>query len=296
MTRTIQRSLQLLQLEMTMTSVLMSLPIMNLFFTDHIGMNMSEIGISQAVCAVALCLANVPTGWLADRFSRKACNIIGDAGVVGALLFYAAAQTFSDVIIAELAFGIAAAFSNGADAGLLRAYCNQLGTSYARVNARVNSWRPLVEIAGVSVGGLVGAYQPRLAIALSAIPFAVGAIISTQLVEVGEKRTGNTQPLRDMGAIVWHSLWHNRPLRWSLVAAVIARESTHPLVWLFTPLLLLAGVPPQIVGIAWALNLVAQCGRELAARTRGHCCSGTGKRSLLRELFLRSPPPSWRFM
>lgn len=263
----LQRSLMLLKAENVLTSVLLAMPIMNLFFAEEIGMTMSEVGLSQALCGIAILALNIQTGWLADRFSRKACNLGGDIIITVALAFYAFAQTFSDVVFAEILFGIGAAFTSGADTGLLRAHCAILGESYGKVNAQLQSYRLIAGAIAMAIGGAIGAYDLRLVMGLSAVTFGIGAILSLFIEEVGERRVNQISPLRDMAQITKHALRGNKHLAWSIAAYALGNESTHAMVWLLTPLLVVAGVPAQIIGIAWALNIaVAWCGARLAER------------------------------
>lgn len=263
----LQRSLKLLQIEAVLTSGVFAMPILNLFFASEIGMSLAQVGLSQAIFTAVLLLLNIPTGWLADRFSRKACNIAGDLIAAGGFVFYALAHSFTDVVIAEIVLGIGMSFSGGADVGLLRAYCQALKQSYARVSARVARWRPLSEMFAVSLGGLIGSQQPRLTIALSGLTYLAGAIISMFLVEAGERRVSTVHPLKDMWRIVAYALHGHRRLRWSILSFALSREATHPLVWILTPLLIFAGVPASVIGIAWALNLAAAwLGAKLAGR------------------------------
>lgn len=263
----ITQSLRLLRTEAIITSAVLAMPIMNTFFSD-IGLNQGEVGLSQALFTVALLMFNIPTGWLADRFSRKACNAAGDAIVAGGFLFYALATSFSHVVAAEVIIGIGLAFTHGADVGLLRAYCQRLKRSYHTESALIATLRPLAEALAVILGGIIGAYEPRLAIALSAVPFIAGSILSLFATEVGTRRTSKQLPamhlgrqirhaLADMKTITVYALHGHKDLAWAIIAASTAREITHAIIWVLTPLLLLAGVPVAIVGIAWALNLGA---------------------------------------
>lgn len=255
-----------MQAEMVVTNVLIAIPYLNIFFIKEIGMDFAQVGMSQAVCAIIFVVANVPIGWLADRFSRKVCNVIGDAGVVVVLVYYSGVDSFAEVVLAELLYGLAVSFSNGADAGLLKAYCERLKKPYHQANATVSTWRPIMEIVGVSFGSLIGATNPRLVILLSAGPFLVGALLSLSLVEVGERRESDQPPLADIWEIVTDSLRHNKQLAWSIATAVISRESTHPLVWLLTPMLVIAGVPEALLGLAWAIYLAVSSVAALIAR------------------------------
>lgn len=263
----LQRSLTLLQIEAVLTSSVFAMPILNIFFANEIGLNLAQVGLSQAIFTAVLLLLNIPTGWLADRFSRKACNIAGDLIAAGGFVFYAMAHSFADVVIAEIILGIGMSFSGGADVGLLRAYCQALKQSYVRVSSRIARWRPISEMFAVSLGGLIGSQHPRLTIALSGLTYLAGAIISMFLVEAGERRVSTIHPLKDMWRIVTYALHGHKRLRWSILSFAFGREATHPLVWILTPLLIFAGVPVSVIGIAWALNLAAVwLGAKLAER------------------------------
>ncbi|NCU30070.1 MFS transporter [Candidatus Saccharibacteria bacterium] len=267
MTVKLRRNLRLLKTENVLTSVLLAMPVMNLFFAEEIGMTLPEVGLSQALCGIAILALNIPTGWLADRFSRKACNIGGDSIITVSLIFYAFAHTFSDVVFAEILFGIGAAFTGGADTGLLRAYCKELGESFVKTNAQLQSYRLIAGVIAMAIGGAIGAHNLRLAVGLSAVTYAVGAILSLFIEEIGERRINQTGPLRDMAQITMHALHENKRLAWSIAAYALGNESTHAMIWLLTPLLVIADVPTQIIGIVWSLNIaVAWCGTRLAKR------------------------------
>lgn len=259
-------SLQLLKTEAIITAALISMPVMNSFF-ESIGMNQGQIGISQALFTVALLLFNIPTGWLADKFSRKLSNAGGDALAALGFVLYAFAQNFAWVVTAEIIIGIGLAFTNGADVGLLRSYCDRLGKSYGKVSASIAFWRPLVEAGAVLLCIVLSGLGPRWLIALSAIPFALGAIISLCVQEVGEHRelaphatvresmwNRVRRALADMRWIIQFALHGHKDLAWAILAAAVSREITHAIIWLLTPLLLLAGVPAWLLGAAWAFN------------------------------------------
>lgn len=266
---TIQQSLRLLRTEAVITSMVIAMPIMNLFF-ESIGLSQGQIGLSQAIFTVAVLFFNIPTGWLADRFSRKVSNALGDTIAAGGFLFYASADSFLHVIIAEIIIGIGLAFTQGADVGLLRAYCQRLKRDYRREASLIATLQPLFSMAGAVIGGIVGAHSPRLALLLTAVPFMTGALLSLFVKEVGTHRTASTREtpeaslrsqlsyaFKDMRRITVYALHGHKDLAWSIIAAAIAKEITHAIVWILTPLLLLAGVPAEIVGVAWALNLGA---------------------------------------
>jgi MFS family permease len=250
-------SLRLLQIEIVITGTAMAMPIMVPFY-HSIGMDQGQIGLSQAIFTAALLLINIPTGWIADRFSRRMSNAIGDLGCALALLYYAQASGFGDVVVAEIIFGISLAFSQGADNALLRAYAQLLDSSgklFLRQNSLLASWQPIAQIIALAIGGVIGASDPRLAIALSAIPYFAGSLLSLFVKEQGEWLVSqHKNPLRDMVRVTRASVGTDPHLRWLIIGHGIGREITHVMVWALTPLLLFAGVPLGIVAIGWIVN------------------------------------------
>ncbi len=274
--RTLRRSFTLLQVEMVLTKTLLAMAIMTPFFYS-IGMNQAQIGLSQAFFTVALLLLNIPTGWLADRFSRKWCNIGGDALIIGALAFYSTANSFGDVVIAEIIFGVGAAFSQGADAGLQKAFCKLFAFGDSKredelirsSNSIVGGLQFCLQALFVIAGGVIGAADMRLAILLSAVPYVVGLVCILCMKEVGEKAPSHHRnPFKDM-ALALHLAHRDKKLRSTITAYAVGREVTHVMVWGATPIALLAGIPAVLIGLAWALNSLAGLGGTLLARRYG---------------------------
>lgn len=263
----ITRSLKLLSIESIITSGVFAMPIFTSFFQYEIGMSMTQIALSQSLFTLALLVLNVPLGWVADRFSRKWCNIAGDVICAGGFIGYSQATTFGEIVVFEIVLGIGLAFSGNADFALFKAYSALAGLTYEKLIARLTSWRFVMEIVAVLSGGYIGATNPRLAIGLSAVQSIIGAVLCLFIVEAGARRVTESHPVRDMLNIARYSLSENRPLAIRIAGYVIGREATHHLVWLLTPLALLAGVPAWLVGSAWALNIAnAWLGSHLAHR------------------------------
>lgn len=280
-TKRIGLSLRLLRAEMLVTNFMFAMPVLNVFFAEEIGMSLAEVGLSQAIFTAALLALNVPTGWLADRFSRRAANMLGDAMSMAGFAYYAFAQSFADVVLAEIVLGVGSALSGGADIGLLRAYCQRLGLNYDKEFARMSSWLYIAQLVAVGLGGVIGAYDVRLAIGLSAVTCGIGIVLSLGMKEIGERRQCQTNPFRDMARIAKYALHGRKKLAWSIFAFAIGRESTHPMIWILTPLLLLAGVPMQVVGFAWAFNALAgwlgsRMAHRYAGRMRDWQCIAAG--------------------
>ncbi|MEI6054036.1 MAG: MFS transporter [Candidatus Saccharibacteria bacterium] len=253
----LKSSLKLLQLEVIITGTLIMMPIAVPFYKS-IGMDQGQIGLSQAVFTLALLLVNIPTGWIADRFSRKFSNAIGDLGCAIAVLLYSMAGGFAQVVLCEMLFGLSLAFSQGADGALIKAHSEKIDKSGGllhKINSSNAIWRPIAQIVAVIIGGFVGSYNLRLAVAISAIPFLAGVVFSLLIREEGERLVSkHKNPLRDMLRVTHETVMHSPRLRWLMLAYAVGFRVTNVTIWAFTPMLIFVGVPFQIVALGWVLN------------------------------------------
>ena len=263
-----KRNLKLVTLESALTAALLSMSIMTSFFYS-IGMNQLQISQTQVIFTIVMMFLNLPTGWLADRFSRKWANVIGDFGAALTFIAYSMAQDFLMVVLCECFLGFFMALSQGVDQSLLKHFCQKINPSenfFRQKTARLNCWHYAVMLVLVWLGGPIGAISLRLAVALSGVPYIIGGIASLMVADDSKKLITDKSPLKDMLRIVVNS-FRNRPLRLRICVYAVGREMTHAVIWVFTPLLIMAGVPLAIVSTAWALNaLTCLLGARLAAK------------------------------
>ena len=254
--KTTLRSLRLVLFESVLTAGILSIPIMTPFFLD-LGLNQAEIALTQTCFTVAMIVLNIPLGWVADRFSRKWANIIGDFGMVAVFWLYSGVQGFAGIVVAEILCAACMAFSQGVDSSLLKHFSSKLGRSekdFKILSGRLSAWQFVVSGIFLALGGPIGAIDFRLAIVLSGVPFLIGGIISLFIVDDSEKLIPqHKNPLKDMGRVVNDAV-KNPALRWRLFAYAVSQKYTNVMVWVFTPLMLLVKVPLELVAIGWVLN------------------------------------------
>jgi MFS family permease len=266
-----RRGLRLVLAEMAVTHVIISIPIMVLFF-NSIGMNQAQIGLSQSLFTLAILVLSVPMGWVADRFSRKWCNVIGNFGSATAFVLYALSQNFYHVVAAEILLGVFMSFTQGVDAAMAKSYADVIdrtGKLFAKRWAVMAGWVLVAESVGYLVGGWIGGMSFRLAIGASALTFAVGGILSLFMHDVGKKLTNvHKNPLKDMGRVAKVCL-ETPQLRWWMAGLAVASGITKVMVWPMTLILLAAGVPATWLGVAWVVNtMMAATGTWVARRVQ----------------------------
>ena len=104
------------------------------------------------------------------------------------------------------------------------------------------------------IGGIVSRYSLRLTIALSFVPYFIGGIIALFIKDYGKKAEKKSQNLlKDILANTKEVL-KNKNTRAYILAYIVGKELTHPHIWIFTPLLIMVGVPIEIVSIGWILT------------------------------------------
>lgn len=268
----IQRSLRLLKFEGALTSTIMSMPFITLFWQLTLGMSWGQIVALQLVFMVVMIVTNVPTGYLADRISPRKANIIGDLIAAAGWLLYAISPNFETAVLAEIILGLGIATSSDADKSLMRWYCQRLAGAdnphysdylYDRHQGRQQLASLAAGIPSMVIGGWLGLEGARIAMVLTAICAVLGAVLAYFLTETGPLRSGSvTRGTWQFTKHAWADMWqiirfaaHTPRLAWSLAAQAVGSELTHASVWLLTPMLIFTGTPKAVVGAAWAANL-----------------------------------------
>lgn len=240
-------SYRALQAEVIITQSVTSMAIISIFFIN-IGLSQAQIGISQAVFTAVLLIFNIPFGKLADRYSRRALNAFGDVLAASGFIWYFFATSFAEVIIIEMLIGLGLAASMGVDIALMRGYCHKYNLNYKKESAKIFMIAPIVGVIGMAGAGFLATVNIRLPFLVDASLFAIGALLTLFFKDFNEKL--NAVSLKDM---MHTSLFKNIKLSSRIFSLAIVRESTHAIVWLLAPLILLANGPIWLAGIAWAL-------------------------------------------
>lgn len=267
-------NLRLVIAESGITAGLLAMPILTPFFAS-IGLSQTQISETQMIFTVVTLLLNLPLGYIADRVSRKWANIIGDFGHAIIMIVYSQVGGFWGAVCCECLFGISSALTDGVDQSLLKHFVvkiskttHQSETQLLRIKtAHVEILRQACNLILMILGGPIGAISLRLAIALSAVNHFIGGIISIFIDDDSEKlKPTHKNPLKDM-LHVTKTAFNDPMLRRRIVTYAVAREMTHGIIWIVTPLFLKAGVPMSIVSFAWAGNsLMAILGARLASK------------------------------
>ena len=264
--------------------VLFPIPVITLFWMDHVGMTLTDVMVLQAIFGLAVVVFEFPSGYLADRVGYRRSLLIGGALAAVGWAIYARATTFAGVALAEVVLGAGVAFISGADAAMLFVSLEGQGRGheYTRWEGRVRAAGQAAEALSSGLGGWLYAIAPRL-------PF--WCQVPNALLVLGTAAALENEP-RDRPAPVSHvdharrivrfALREHPRLRATIALSVALGLSTFMMVWLIQPWMQRRGIPAAWFGPIWAgahLGLVGvslASGRAVEALGRGGallaCC------------------------
>lgn len=257
-----ERNLKRIVVESILTSIGAGFSVSTItIFWNSIGMNQTDIGLAQMIFTIVILCLDIPMGYIADRFNRKVINIIGDFGVAFTWLFYAISKNIYMTIIAECLLGLFMAMTNGVDQSFVKFNANKIDSSgnlLKKVNAKMYTARYVALLIVVLIGGFISKYNLRLTIVLSFIPYFVGGIIAIFIKDFnGKAEVKNKNPIKDM-IINVKNIIRNAKVKTYMFTYIIGKEITHAQIWIFTPLLIMVGVPIEIVSFGWVINQIMQ--------------------------------------
>ena len=266
-----KKNLKLTIIETILTSIGagFSVPIINLFW-NSIGMNQVDIGFTQMIFTIVVVCLDIPMGYLADRFNRKLLNIIGDIGVALTFVFYAFSRNMYMAIFAECLLGIFTAMTNGVDQSFIKYNADKLDSSgklFKKVNTQIHTWRYISSFSVMLIGGLISKYSLRMTIMMSFFPYIIGGIIAFFIKDFAKKAEKQHKNLFKDMLINTKKILKNAKTRTYVFAYIVGKEITHPHIWIFTPLMIIAGVPIEIVSFGWILTEIFKIlGAKLAEK------------------------------
>lgn len=129
------------------------------------GLSMTELMALQSYFSVVSVALEVPTGWLADRWGRRASLLLGLVALCAAVAVYGVGHGLAAFLLAETCFGLGHALTSGADVALLHDSLHAAGrvAEYPRRFARYQAVQLAAGATSSAIGGLCFAQDPRAA-------------------------------------------------------------------------------------------------------------------------------------
>ncbi len=228
--------------------------IITLFWKDQIGLSLTEILLLQGIFSISMVVMEYPSGYLSDRIGyRTALNFASLLGIVGWGL-YTVADSFSQVLIAEVILGFSISFISGSDSALLYESLKSDGDErfYAHHEGRKSGIGQLGEACGAIFAGLLYAYAPLLPFIIQVVVWILALLLTRSMVEPQKK----LKPLESHLLEAWKStrfaLIENKRLRYTILLSLILGLTSYYPIWLIQPYMQDGGVPLAWFGPVWA--------------------------------------------
>lgn len=220
-------------------------------FWKSLGLSMQEILEIQALFGLSVALFELPTGYVADLWSRKASVCIGTfiAGCGFSLIPFA--TTYEMILLYEVIIGLGCSLVSGADISLVYDSIKDDPNRLKHVGS-LTTWGLMGEaIAGVLASVLiVWSYQPVLWAQVIAgwAPF----FISIFYVEPPIERMKQSSHFANFSAVARHILFGEQLTRRIFFNALIWGLSSFCVVWLMQPYWEEHDVPIAYFGLLWS--------------------------------------------
>jgi MFS family permease len=85
--------------------VLFPIPIVTVFWTDQIGMSLTDVVLLQALFSLAVVLFEFPSGYFADRVGYRKSLLVGTILSMAGWCVYVGGASFATVALAEVVLG-----------------------------------------------------------------------------------------------------------------------------------------------------------------------------------------------
>lgn len=234
--------------------MLFPMAIITLFWKDHIGLSLTQILLLQSIFSAATVLLEYPSGYVSDRLGyRTALTIATVLGTAGWGL-YTVADSFGDVLAAEILLGISLSFISGSDSALLFETLKEEKNEglYTRCEGRVNGFSQSGEAIGALFAGLLYASAPLVPFFLQVAVWAIAfSVVRTMKEPPRDAAIQTHSHLAEALRITRYAFLENRRLRSIILLNTFLGIASFYPVWLIQPYMQEHGVPLGWFGPVW---------------------------------------------
>jgi predicted MFS family arabinose efflux permease len=247
-------------------------PVEKLFLAE-LGFTPQTIGIMAAAYAGVVPLLEIPSGILADRWSRRGVLLLGNAGVFLSVLVGALSFDVASYVVAAVLLGVYLAMQSGTlDSIVYDTVLEENGDSgaFESLLGRIRTLESVALVTGALAGGaLAAATAPRVTY-FATLPFiALSTVFLVAFREPHLHEAGESRSLRQHVAVTFGVLRRDRSLL-PVVALMVLSATLMQAVFEFGPLWLVeAGAGAGAFGPQWAALMASLgLGGALAGRLR----------------------------
>lgn len=229
------------------------------------GFSLFEIALGDVAYWIVIILCEVPTGVIADKYSRKYSLSVGLIFLSIALFVYSRIYTVAILIFCHVLWGIGSTFISGADVALLYdtlQECNREG-EFEKIMGTATSISFISTGVSCLIGGFLASYDMKLPFVLTSLAYGAACLFSLCLWEphVSDRPQTYLPHIRESASFVRK----NRMLLW-LILLFAGMFSTYTIISILRqPYMLALNIPLKFFGVLYLISLLIKAvGAKLA--------------------------------
>lgn len=228
-------------------------------FWKSLGLSMREVLEIQAIFGLSVALFEIPTGYLADLWSRKASVCLGYFVMGCGFSCMPFCVTYESIVMYEVIIALGGSLVSGADISIVYDSIKNDPNRLKHVGA-LSTWSLLGEaVAGLLASVLIfWSFTPILwaQVIVAWVPF----FVSFWFVEPATEKMTHTSHTANFTAVLKHLFLGERITRQIFLNSLLWGLSSFCVVWLLQPYWELQGVPLQYFGVMWAALMFVAAG------------------------------------
>ena len=246
------------------------IPVVTLVYLGK-GVSLADFFLIQGIFRIAAFLFEIPSGYLADVFSRKKIMVLAALLQFLGMFLLIWAQGFWAVVVCESLMGMASALLSGTGEAYVYDLLKRDGkeNQYVKENGSIKSFAQVGTFISMVIGGVLLARGENVLLGVEAF--------LPEIKEVRRKVVPEASPLKDCLGIVKMSVKHPE-IKWLMLFPAIYSTFTIVLLWLLQPAMELAFVPVALFGVFFAIN---QGSRVLFSKFAHKILNALGAKKLL---------------
>jgi MFS family permease len=253
--RTLARRLLPLQLAVGLQGIVLWVPVEKLFMSQ-IGFDAGSVSIMAAAYAAVVPLLEVPSGILADRWSRNWVMVCSGIALIASSLLGGLSTNVATYVAAAMILGVYFALSSGTvDSIVYDVVLEETGSSdlYETWIGRVRMVESAGFVASALAGGVLAGWTSARLTYFASVPFIALAIVAfLRFDEPRLHRSAEPVALRGHVALTFRTMTRQRDVRQIMLLAALVSLLSQA-VFEFGPLWLVAlDAPAALFGPYWA--------------------------------------------
>jgi MFS family permease len=253
--RVLRRRLMPLYVAVFLQNLALWVPIEKLFMTE-IGFDPAGVGLMAAVYAGVVPLFEVPSGVLADRWSRRGVLVLASVAAIVSVVIGGLSQNVPTYMVAAVFLGIFFAMQSGTVESIVYDMVleeTRESAAFERTIGRMRLVESVALVASALAGGVIAQLVSLRVTYFLTAPLLVGACVALMVFrEPRLHKAEEAEPLRRQLATTWRTLMQPGRLRLVIALTVLGAVLMQGMLE-FGPLWLVAlAVPAVLYGPHWA--------------------------------------------